>query len=64
MSDVVPNICGKELEKDGAAWIAAKCILPMLSLRRRIKDASQERRYDRTYESPKPNVALAWLSVI
>ena len=28
-----PNIWGKELENDGAAWIAAKWIFPMLSLR-------------------------------
>ena len=27
-----PKICGKELEKEGAAWMDAKWILPMLSL--------------------------------
>jgi hypothetical protein len=32
MFDVVPNICGNELENDGAAWIAAKWIFPILSL--------------------------------
>lgn len=28
----VPNMCGKELENEGAAWMAAKWIFPMLSL--------------------------------
>jgi hypothetical protein len=37
MSDFVPKICGNELEKDGAAWIAPKCILPMLSLSQKKK---------------------------
>lgn len=32
MFETEPKICGKELEKDGAAWIAAKWIFPMLSL--------------------------------
>lgn len=32
MFEAVPNICGKELEKEGAAWMEAKWILPMLSL--------------------------------
>ena len=27
-----PKICGNELEKEGAAWIATKCSLPTLSL--------------------------------
>ena len=27
----VPNMCGKDVEKDGAAWMAGKLILPMLS---------------------------------
>ena len=30
----VPKILGNELEKEGAAWMAAKWILPMLSLAR------------------------------
>jgi hypothetical protein len=30
--DTSPNIFGNELENEGAAWIAAKWILPMLSL--------------------------------
>ena len=32
MSPFGPKIWGKELEKDGAAWMAAKCTLPILSL--------------------------------
>ena len=32
ISDFVPKIWGNEFEKDGAAWIAQKWILPMLSL--------------------------------
>jgi hypothetical protein len=32
ISDRLPKICGKELLKDGAAWIATKCSFPMLSL--------------------------------
>ena len=35
MLDCAPKICGKELEKDGAAWMDAKWIFPMLSLRAR-----------------------------
>lgn len=30
-----PNIWGKELENEGAAWMEQKCILPMLSLAKR-----------------------------
>ena len=33
MSVRVPNMCGNELENDGAAWIAGKEILPIGSLR-------------------------------
>lgn len=36
MSLFVPKIFGNELEKDGAAWIEAKWILPILSLRETI----------------------------
>lgn len=32
MEELVPNIWGKELEKEGAAWTATKCHFPMLSL--------------------------------
>jgi hypothetical protein len=32
MSVLDPKMCGKELEKEGAAWIAGKENLPMLSL--------------------------------
>lgn len=32
MLDAVPKMCGKELEKEGEAWMEAKWILPMLSL--------------------------------
>ena len=32
MLDCVPKIWGKEWEKEGAAWMDAKWILPMLSL--------------------------------
>jgi len=40
MFDTEPNIWGKELEKDGAAWMAAKWIFPMLSLGRWISKTS------------------------
>lgn len=40
MSDFVPKMCGNELEKDGAAWIAAKCIFPMQSLHTRWNEQS------------------------
>ena len=43
MSDFVPKICGKELEKDGAAWIAPKCILPILSLLKKKEVAEMSR---------------------
>ena len=39
-SDLSPNIWGKELENEGAAWMAAKWHFPMLSLTR-IKSQSQ-----------------------
>lgn len=32
MSPLGPNICGKVLEKEGAAWIETKCNFPILSL--------------------------------
>ena len=32
MSDRVPKMCGNELEKDGAAWMAGNEILPIGSL--------------------------------
>ena len=37
MLDALPKICGKELEKEGAAWMDAKWILPMLSLQTRVR---------------------------
>jgi hypothetical protein len=43
MSNLVPKICGKELENDGAAWIAPKCIFPMLSLKRNVAHMSYEK---------------------
>ena len=33
MLDASPKMFGKELEKEGAAWMDAKWILPMLSLK-------------------------------
>ena len=41
MFDCAPKICGKELEKDGAAWMDAKWIFPMLSLRARTQPAAR-----------------------
>ena len=35
--EALPKICGKELEKEGAAWMDAKWILPMLSLYARVR---------------------------
>lgn len=32
ISVLLPNMCGKELEKEGAAWIEGKDTLPILSL--------------------------------
>ena len=37
MFDALPKICGNELEKEGAAWMDAKWILPMLSLYARVR---------------------------
>ena len=37
MFDALPKICGNELEKEGAAWMDAKWILPMLSLNARVR---------------------------
>ena len=60
MLDTSPKMLGKELENEGAAWIAAKCILPILSLHN-----TWPQHYFNgvpqtcTYESLKPNVALA-----
>ena len=36
MLEISPNIWGNEFEKDGAAWMEAKWIFPMLSLRTKI----------------------------
>lgn len=57
MDEVVPYIWGKEFENEGAAWIEAKWILPMLSL-----DGCQNGVVTETaYESLNPKVAFAWL---
>ncbi len=66
MLDCVPKIWGKEFEKDGAAWIEAKWIFPMLSLcaRRKFRKGVTGVARDHTHESLKPNVAFAWLMVI
>ena len=58
MLDTSPKMWGKELENEGAACIAAKWILPMLSLLRYIM-LCDHRMCAITYESLKPKVALA-----
>ena len=66
MLDSVPKIWGKELEKEGAAWMEAKWIFPMLSLhaRRTLRDRGGIGGTRSAHESLKPNVAFAWLMVI
>ena len=59
----VPKICGKELEKEGAAWMDAKWIFPILSLFGG-EEVSIYERMERTHESLNPKVAFAWLRVI
>lgn len=54
-----PKIWGKLLENEGAAWIEAKWILPILSLARgKLHDIGYAHM---THDSLNPKVALTWL---
>ena len=64
MLDAVPKMCGKELEKEGEAWMEAKWILPMLSLVGIVLALNVQQEITPTHESLNPNVAFAWLMVI
>ena len=72
MSDRVPKMCGNELEKDGAAWMAGNEILPIGSLFGERGQKGSEAAplagrvfvvREHSYESPKPKMALAALKV-